>query len=365
MKPETARTAAVLVLLAACLYVLSGVLPAIAWAGLLAVSTWPLHERIARRLGQRRGQGVSAALLTCVAVLALLLPLGWLVWQGLHEVPVVLRVWTASKDTGLPAPDWLGSLPGIGAWALKQWNQWIAQPGALSEAVHAMAGNLHLRTGRLLVRELGHAAMSLFFCVLLLYFLYRDGDVLARQIETVLLRRFGPVGVRRMQRAVRAARGTVNGLVLVGLAVAVVMSVAYAVAGMPQPALWGIVTGLLGMVPFGAGVALAGVVLYLLAAGAGTAALVLGAFGAVLIFVVDHFVRPLFIAGSSRLPLVMALLGIVAGLETFGVLGIFLGPTLLAVMAAVWRDMASEPQAADPTPAGRPDTNPAETAERR
>ena len=89
-------------------------------------------------------------------------------------------------------------------------------------------------------------------------------------------------------------------------------------------------------------------VLLLFTLGAGTAALALGAFGAVLIFVTDHFVRPLFIAGSSRLPLVLALLGIVAGLETFGVLGVFLGPTLLAVATAVWRELAAPAADAEP-----------------
>jgi predicted PurR-regulated permease PerM len=63
----------------------------------------------------------------------------------------------------------------------------------------------------------------------------------------------------------------------------------------------------------------------------------------VTIFITDHFIRPLFITGASRLPLVLALLGIVAGLETFGVLGIFIGPTLLAVMLTVWRELSAEP----------------------
>ena len=96
------------------------------------------------------------------------------------------------------------------------------------------------------------------------------------------------------------------------------------------------------MVPFGAMLVLAAVVMVLLALGNATAALWLGILGAVAIFIADHFVRPVFMSGSSRLPLVVVLLGIVGGLETFGVLGLFLGPTLLAVMVAVWRQMAGQ-----------------------
>ena len=92
----------------------------------------------------------------------------------------------------------------------------------------------------------------------------------------------------------------------------------------------------------GAVLVIAGVVLYLVAAGATTTALWLGAFGVVAIFVADHFVRPLFMAGATKLPLILALLGIVGGLETFGIVGLFLGPTLLAVLVAVWRELAAK-----------------------
>ena len=342
VRRQSARIAAVLVLFAASLLLLRGVLPAIAWAGLAAVSTWPLHLRVARRLGDGRARhDASAALLTAVATVLLLLPLGWLAWRGALELPALLRVWRASNDSGLPAPAWLASVPVVGAWLLQQWNESLAQPGALGAALHGLVPGLGLHGGRILLGHVVHDAMLAFFSVLVLFFLYRDGDALAVQVETLLARQFGPPGERALQSAVQAVRGTVNGLVLVGLGLAAAMSVAYALAGVPHPALWGIGTGLVGIVPFGAAVVLSAAVLLLFTLGAGTAALLLGAFGAVLIFVTDHFVRPLFIAGASRLPLVLALLGIVAGLETFGVLGVFLGPTLLAVGTAVWRELVA------------------------
>ena len=147
--------------------------------------------------------------------------------------------------------------------------------------------------------------------------------------------------MRTRSLAVRSVRGAVNGLVLVGFGVAIVMSAAYAIAGVVHPFIWGLATGLLGMVPFGAMVVLLGVVLFLVAAGATTTAIWLGVFGVALIFIADHFVRPVFMSGPAKLPLVLALLGIVGGLETFGILGLFLGPTLLAVMVAVWRELVS------------------------
>jgi predicted PurR-regulated permease PerM len=339
MRSETARTAAVLGLFAAVAWLLRDALAAIGWSCLIAVSTWPLHQRMQRRL---RNQSGSAALLTVAAVLLLLLPVVYLTYYGLREIPTLLRVWATSNDAGLPAPDWLARFPFVGAWAAAQWNAQIGEPGALSDFTHGLAGRFSFRTGRSLVIELGHRAMSIFFCVLVLYFLFARGDALAAQFRKIVVRTFGRPGLHTVRLAVAAVRGTVNGLILVGLGVAAVMSIAYALADVPHPAFWGLITGLLGIVPFGAVVAIAAVALYLLALQMQTTAFALFAFGAVLIFVADHFVRPLFIAGSSRIPLALALLGIVGGLETFGILGLFVGPTLMAIMVAVWRQLASD-----------------------
>lgn len=345
MKPETVRTTAVLLLFLACAYLLRGLLVPICWACLVAIGTWPLHDKLRRRFGPR-AEPASAVLLSSAVVLFLVVPVAYLLFRGVHELPGLIHLWTSSEEAGLPAPAWVASLPGLGGWATKQWNDALGEPGALGGYAQSMLGGLGFSTGRTLLALVGHHAMAAFFCILVLFFLYLGGDALAAQIDTVLTRHVGPAGVRLRALAVHSIRGAVNGLVLVSLGVAVLMTVAYAVAGVPHPAALGLATGLFGMVPFGAMLVVAGVVLYLLTIGATTAAVWLAVSGAGAIFVADHFIRPVFMSGSSQLPLVLVLLGIIGGLETFGVLGIFIGPTLLAVMVAVWREMASPGPAA-------------------
>ena len=339
MKPQTVRTVAVVALAAAAIFVLHRLIAPILWAGIIAVATWPLHER-SRRLAGARLEHVNALLLTGAAVVFLGVPFTYLALRGWRELPELLHLLASSQQTGLPAPDWVVRLPVVGPWAAQQWNEALADPGALNGYVHSLFGRLDFETGRSLVSDVARHAMSFFFCILVLFFLYLDGDALAAQIDTVAGQQLGPTGQRTRVLVVRSVRGAVNGLVLVGLGLGVLMTIAYAVAGVPHPAALGLATGLFGMVPFGATVVLALVVLYLFAVGATAAAISLAIAGVVAVFIADHFVRPVFIAAGSNLPMVLALLGIVGGLETFGVLGLFLGPTLLAVVVAVWRELA-------------------------
>ena len=138
-------------------------------------------------------------------------------------------------------------------------------------------------------------------------------------------------------------RGTVDGLVLMGLAEAILLGIAYAVAGVPHPALFGVLTGLLSAIPFASPLVFIGAGAWLLTQSEIGAAIGVVAFGSVVVFIADHFVRPVLIGGSTRLPFVWVLLGILGGVESFGLLGLFLGPVLLAVLITLWRELAAQP----------------------
>ncbi|HEV7578773.1 MAG TPA: AI-2E family transporter [Caldimonas sp.] len=340
MNPQILRALVVLALAAAGLHLLHNLITPILWAGLIAIATWPLHERLVLRRGARFAPW-SALFLTAAVVCVFVVPFAYVVLHGWHEAPALLHLWTSSQESGLPAPPWLGGVPFIGPWLVQIWNDHLESPGALSAFVHSLGGEFDLARGRTLAALVAHDAMKFFFCIVVLFFLYLDGAALAAQIGAVVLRQLGAAGLRTLPLVVRSVRGAVNGLVLVGVGVALLMTLACIAAGVPHPAAIGLATGVLGMVPFGAMLVLVLVVVYLLAVGATVSALVLLAFGATAIFIADHFVRPKFMSAGTRLPLVLALLGIVGGLETFGVLGLFLGPTLLAILVAIWRELAA------------------------
>ena len=132
--------------------------------------------------------------------------------------------------------------------------------------------------------------------------------------------------------------GTVNGLVLVGLGEGVILGVAYAVAGVPHPTLFGLLTALLAMVPFGAPLAFIVAALVLAGSSKLIAAAVIVGLGFIVSFAADHFVRPVLIGGATRLPFIWVLLGILGGVESWGLVGLFMGPAIMAALVLLWRE---------------------------
>jgi len=186
----------------------------------------------------------------------------------------------------------------------------------------------------------------LVFTLLTLFFLYRDGPRLIDEAHRISDRLFGPPGGHLGRNAVAAVRGTVNGLVLVGLGEGVLLGIAYLATGLPHPVLLGLLTGVLATVPFGAPLVFVVCAVVLLVQSHTTAAIVLLVFGSVVVFIADHFIRPILIGSSTRLPFLWVLLGIFGGLETFGLIGLFLGPAIMSLLVAMWREGAESDAAA-------------------
>jgi len=149
---------------------------------------------------------------------------------------------------------------------------------------------------------------------------------------------FGEAGGRVARQAVQAIRGTVNGLVIVGFGEGLILGVAYGLAGASHAALLGLLTGLLSAIPFGALVAVALAAGMLAANGQIVAAVVVATLGMAVVFVADHFVRPVFIGEATRLPFLWVLLGILGGIEAWGLIGLVVGPAVVAVAMLLWRE---------------------------
>jgi predicted PurR-regulated permease PerM len=333
-----ARTALIIAVVLVSIWMLWRFLPALAWAGVLAIATWPLRQALA---GRGMGKTATAVLLTLVLAVVLVLPLIGLGIQAAHESGVLVRWIGSVRTNGLGTPQWIAHLPLVGASLAGWWQTNLAEPGAARALFgHAETSGIFSFT-RTLGIEVANRLTILVFTLLTLLFLYRDGGSVMDEANAIGDRLFGPPGVELGKNAVAAVRGTVNGLVLVGLAEGVLLGVAYAIAGLSHAALFGLITAVLATVPFGAPLVFIACAAYLFAQSHTSAAIGLLVFGTIVTFVADHFVRPFLIGSSTRLPFLWVLLGIFAGLESFGPVGLFLGPAIISILIAVWREAAA------------------------
>jgi len=333
-----ARTALLIAVVLAGVWMLWRFLPALAWAGVLAIATWPLREGLSRR---GMGKTTVAALLMVVLAVVLVLPLIGLGIEAADQSGPMVQWLRHIHEHGLGTPGFLSRLPYIGNTIAAWWQANLAEPGAASALFGRVETSGIFDLTRTLGIELANRLTILVFTLLALFFLYRDGPSLIKQGRAIADRLFGPTGWQLGQNAVVAVRGAVNGLVLVGLLEGVLLGTAYVIAGLPHAALLGLATGVLAAIPFGAALVYVVCALVLLVRSQTIAAIALVVFGSLVGFAADHFVRPILIGSSTRLPFLWILLGIFGGLEAFGLIGLFLGPAIMSVLVAMWRKGAA------------------------
>lgn len=313
-------------------FLLQHFLGSLAWAGLLAVITWPLHERLMQRGWSRFAS--SSALLS-VLVISFLGPSIFLLNTLSNELATVERLLGQINQTGVPAPEWLSRLPLVAEAAIKWWQENLARPGGLSILIQTTAGDFVpflTGTAKTLGATIATNALYLFLALLTLFILYLHGPAVAQYADhagaRLLPKHYGVM--RRLLPL--SVRGTALGLCSVALLEGLVLGIAYAVAGAPAPVLLGIITGYLALIPGGAPLAFSSVSLFLLGQGYPGAALGLFCWGAFELFLVDKFVRPKLIGKSVDLPFLAVLFGLLGGVSTLGVIGLFVGPFMMAVL---------------------------------
>jgi len=316
-------------------WVLSPFFASLAWAGILAYVTWPLHQWVQRRLPQR--DNLAALLMTLGVAATLLLPLLWVLFTLVGDMATASVILKRLAAEGLPPlPAGVGQWP-MGDWLITQYQrvqgdpEWIrVQMAALglsdAMALKALAGGV----GRN-VAKFGLAVFALFF-------LFRHGDSVLSQFRGVATRWLGEPARGYILAVGVTVRAVVFGIVLTALAQGVLAGLGYWVAGIAAPVLWGVITALVSLIPFVGPVVWIGLSLGLLAQGETEAALGLFLWGALVVSWVDNLIRPLVISGPTRIPFLLVFLGVLGGLNAFGLIGLFLGPVLLAVSVAIWRE---------------------------
>lgn len=339
---RTLRIALVVALALLGLWVAHPFLPALLWAVVLAIAVAPAYARA--EANWPAGKSLWLPLLFTAAVgLAVLVPLSFGILRAAREAHDI-ALWLANaRANGIPEPLWVAQLP----FPHQTIDDWWALNLATPDAAQRQFG--HLSDPEVLARSRAFGTLVLrkavvfLFTLLAFFFMLRNQDLIAAQARHAADRLFGPAGERIGVQMIRSVRGTIDGLVLVGIGEGILMAIAYIAAGIPHPVLLGALTAVAAMIPFAVVLPVGGVALYLLGQGAVGWAIAIVVTGLVVVFVADHFIRPVLIGGATRLPFLWVLISILGGVETIGLLGLFIGPAVMAALILLWRELVAPP----------------------
>ncbi|ENO91298.1 MULTISPECIES: AI-2E family transporter [unclassified Thauera] len=312
----------------------------VAWAIIVAYATWPLFLRLRDRL--TRYPGLSAFLMTMLLTAAFVLPALWIAVLLRGEIGSAIAALTAQLRQGPPTlPEFIHTLPWLGTYLQGVLDDVVRDPESFREQMTnwVSQGADHL-VG--LVGDVGRNAAKLGFALITVFFLFRDGETVLNQVHRVLYRFLGSRIDNYLAAVGNMTKAVVWGLVATALAQGFVAGLGYWWAGMQAPVLLGAITALIALIPFGTPFAWGAVVVWLLIRGDTVEGLGLLAWGVLVVSWVDNLVRPLVISNATRIPFLLVMFGVLGGLAAFGLVGLFLGPVVLAVLMAVWREWMEE-----------------------
>jgi len=347
-----ASTIAIL-LAAGCIVVLYPFVSALLWAVILCFVTWPAFLWTVRLLGGRRTLAASLmALLVAVLLVAPFVAVGLSLADNVSHLTGVISRGLENGPPELPA--WVADIPLVGHRLHTAWQSLIHDSARLTTALQRLV----VPVSTWLLSQgvaLGGGVLYMILSVLLLFFLYRDGAALASRLQEVSGRIAGARAQQLEDLAVSTIRGVVYGILGSMLAQGILAAVGFLVAGVPGAFLLGFLTLVLSVLPGGPALLWLPASIWLYKQDATGWAIFLVLWGLLVVGTADNVIKPYLIGRGSDLPFIIVLLGVLGGAFAFGVIGIFLGPTLLAVGYTVVRDWTlAEPVAAAAAPGLEP-----------
>ena len=334
-----------LVLFGASLWVMAPFWSALFWGAVLAFASWPLMRLLTRALGGR--ESMAAGILTLGWML---LVAGPLVWLGFNLADHVRDATTFAKDVqleGLPeAPTWLAGIPLIGERLVSMWDTIDEQGAALLVSIKPYLGQVG---NWLLARsaQIGGGILELTLSIVFVFFFYRDGPRLAAFVHGLLERLIGERADYYQELVAGTVQRVVNGVIGTAAAQALLALIGFLIAGVPGALVLGLATFLLSLIPMGPPLIWIPATAWLVWKGDYGMAIFLGIWGTLIISGVDNVLKPYLISRGGNLPLVIVLLGVFGGLIAFGFIGLFIGPTLLAIAYSLLVDWSASQQNKD------------------
>ncbi|MGB4811215.1 MAG: AI-2E family transporter [Methylophilaceae bacterium] len=311
------------------------VVPAL-WATIIAYASWPLYKKLLGIINGR--ENIAAFVMTITMAAIVILPLLWLFMTLKVEFTHASDAIQKTLSTGgFVVPKFIVDLPIFGQEINHWFNQVIAQPIQIKSEIQRLLASADKANFEIL-GGIGRNIAKMGLALLTLFFVYRDGVSLLAQIQSVMQSMLGTRVKTYIEAAGGATRGVVYGILLTALIQGIVAGLGYWVAGLSSPAMLAAITVLFALIPFGTPLVWGSMGIWLIFTGQTLEGVGLLLWGALVVSWVDNIVRPLVVAQSVKIPFILAFFGVLGGLAAFGLVGLFLGPVILAVAFAVWQE---------------------------
>ena len=317
------------ILISAVAWIISPFVTSIIWAGMIVVTTWPVLLALEARVKNKRWLAVAimTAALLLVVVLPILLAIAAII-NGADDAYTWVK--SLSTFTVPPPPEWLGGIPLAGPRLAGLWRQ-FAQRGP--EELFTYLAPYSRQTLSWFVAQAGSVGMvvlQFFLTVIIAAILYAKGEATAAGIRNFACRLAGQQGVAVMILAEKAIRSVAMSVVVTAIIQAAVGGIGLVVTGVPAVALLTAVMFMLCLAQIGPALVLVPALIWVYSKDGALWGSILLVF-AVLTVTLDNFIRPVLIKKGADLPLVMIFAGVIGGLVAFGIIGLFIGPVVLAV----------------------------------
>ncbi len=329
-----------------CLVILRIFIPALLLAAILCLSTWPAFTWMEKRLKQRTT--LAAALMTLMLAICFLVPLVFLgtslveSFRGLvAEISSMLQ-----NNPVILTPEWVRNIPWAGDHLDRLWREYGSDKEHMLSTLKNNSGTVSewlIDVGG----GIGHGILDISLGIIMAFFFFQNGQTVVDNLRNLVRNFGGEKSLRLLHVSANTVTGVVYGILGTALVLGALATIGFLIAHVPGAPFLGLLTFLLGIIPGGPPFILAPVTIWLFAKGYIAMGFFMAVWSLAIVVLLDMVIRPYLISLGSKMPLILVLLGVFGGVASFGFIGLFIGPALLAIAAA----LVAEWSAKDTVPA--------------
>lgn len=321
MRQNIARIAVIIL----AIFVINKFIQPIVWGGILSVCFWKLNVKLSLKIGRIK----SASLIVFIASMAFILPIAYILWRA--EIDLSPLIYNISQGYTPPPPDWIATIPIVGQ-PINTWWLGFLDPNTMRHGLSEVATTA---SHSALLKSAPDRLATVFFSIFTMLFCLISGEKIYQHIidfAKLIFKHDYELVINNVKSSINT---TVISIVLVGIGEGLIVGIIYILCGLPYAAIFTVGACMAGMIPYVLFVAIGIMFLVCLAHSIWLAILTL-TISIVLIFIGDHIVRPMLLRGTTKTPFILSLFSILGGFETFGFIGLFIGPVIVNLAILMW-----------------------------